>query len=582
MQNPMRWAVGVLLLLVLAGASYWLVSSLAKQPEPIQTGDAPKHPKLVVLVVFDQMRGDYPKKWEALYGDGGFKRLQKDGASFTNCHYPYAYTLTAPGHASLVTGTTPSKHGIIANEWLDRSIGGESVASTTPPPEEKKNGGGPYRLKAESVGDVLMRLLTGRVASLSIKERSAVFLAALRANLCYWFSSSSGNFVTSNYYRPAPHSWATKFNKGRMADQWLDKTWERFHPNLKYDDHTGPDDFAFEGNGYRQGQVFPHKLQLGNSKDTKANKKNFYDAVTCSPMGNDLLLAFAKTAIESEKLGQTESVDLLCVSFSSNDLIGHAWGPDSHEVLDVTLRTDALIKDFLTYLDEKVGKDNYYFALSADHGVSSMPEYAAKNGKKAGRVHPQILTSQAEKFLNEKFLPEGKAAPWLIVPEKGSTGGPWIYLNEKTIAELKLKQADVERALADWLNTKPGIERAFTRTELMREETKEQTELFRQMQRSFHPACSGDVMVALKPYHMLTSTDYSKNPAKDPTYRATHGSPHADDTHVPLMVLGPRIVPGVRDGKVTPQAMASILAEALGVPAPKDATYRLPEGLFKK
>src|SRR5262249_41952834 len=156
-------------------------------------------------------------------------------------------------------------------------------------------------------------------------------------------------------------------------------------------------------------------------------------------------------------------------------LIGHTWGPDSQEVLDVTLRSDALIKDFLNYLDDKVGKDNYYFAVSADHGVCPLPEFALEHGLKAGRVDPEILTTRAEEFLNDKFLAEGQKAPWLILPKRGNA---WVYFNYATLEELKLKKSDVEKALADWYNTLPGIERAFTRTELMREEAKEQTELF--------------------------------------------------------------------------------------------------------
>ena len=295
-------------------------------------------------------------------------------------------------------------------------------------------------------------------------------------------------------------------------------------------------------------------------------------------MGNELLFRFCQDRDRSRKLGQGDTVDLLSLSFSSNDLVGHAWGPDSQEVLDVTLRSDALLKDLLGYLDDKVGKDNYYFALSADHGVCPLPEFAHENGIKAGRVEPTVLTTQAEIFLNGKYLEEGKKAPWLILPKRGNS---WVYFNYATLDELKLKRSDVEKALADWYKTQAGVEQAFTRTELMREEAKEQTELFRQVQRSFHPDCSGDVMVILKPYHIFSESP-AKNPTKNPSYRATHGMPHSYDTHVPLMVMGPRIEPGVRDTKIAPQAMASIVAEALNVPAPKDATYRLPEGLFKK
>jgi arylsulfatase A-like enzyme len=576
MRNPWRWTIGAMLFLF--GLTSFLMIPVEANDTP-PTEDDVARPKLVVMVVFDQMRGDYLKKWQPIFGEGGFKRLQNDGAWFTNCHYSYAYTLTAAGHTSLVTGTTPSVHGIIANDWYDRA-NAESVSSVTPPPEEKTKGVGPYRRKAETVGDVLLRVLMGkgRVASLSIKDRAAILMAALRANLCYWFNTQTGNFNTSAYYRVDPHSWVTKFNKTKFADQWLDKTWDRFDKKLDYAKYSGPDDFLSEGTGFLQGQTFPHSFRLAATKDERKNKQNYYDAVTGSPMGNELLLQFAKAALVSEKLGQADTVDLLCISFSSNDLVGHTWGPDSQEVLDMTLRSDAIIKDLLGFLDEKVGKENYYFALSADHGVCPLPEFAKQQGKDAGRVEPELLTSLAEDFLNKKYLKAGAKAPWLEQPKKGN---PWVYFNHATLKELKLRQEHVESALAKWYSEQPGIDRAFTRTEVMGPDTRQPSELMQSVRRSFHPDCSGDVMLIIKPYHLFSPPTLSKNPEKWTTYRTTHGSPHPYDTHVPLLVMGPRIQPGERDQLVRPQTMASVLAEALGVPAPKDAAYPVPAGLFK-
>ncbi|MBI3822089.1 MAG: alkaline phosphatase family protein [Planctomycetes bacterium] len=571
MRKPWRWALGGSALIIAAAGIVLLpVRAVDAQPEPAR-------PKLVVLVVFDQMRGDYLKKWQPLVGDGGFKRMQSDGAWFTNCHYPYAYTLTAAGHTSIVTGTSPYKHGIIANEWYDRA-NGENVASTTPPPEEIKNGAGPYRRKSETVGDVLLRVLMGRgkMASLSIKERSAVLMAALRASLCYWLDPLTGNFETSPFYRLDPHPWVTKFNKGRPADKWLGKTWDRFDPKLDYAKHSGPDDFITEGTGYLQGRTFPHPFQLGKTKDDIKNAMNYYDAVANSPMGNELLLSFAKAAIVNEKLGQGAATDLLCISFSSNDLIGHTWGPDSQEVLDVTLRSDALIKDLLGTLDDKVGKGNYYLAVTADHGVCPLPEFAKQQGKTAGRIEPELLTTLAEEFLNKKYLKPGEKAPWIEFPRRGN---PWVYFNYETLKELKLTRTEVETALAKWYNEQPGIEWAFTRTQMMdpkNEEAKELPKFFTNVKRSFHPDCSGDVMVILKPYYTFSPPTLSENPEKWSTYRAAHGTPHAYDTHVPLLVLGPRIKAGERDQRVVPQIMASILSEALALPRPKDSEYPAP------
>jgi predicted AlkP superfamily pyrophosphatase or phosphodiesterase len=579
MRFPWRWSIGVAVFL--ATIAWLLMLPVADIPASSVEQETAR-PKLVVMVVFDQMRGDYLKKWQPLFTDGGFKRLQSDGAWFTNCHYPYAYTLTAAGHASLVTGTSPDKHGIIGNDWYDRA-NSESVSSVTPPPEEKTKGVGPYRRKSETVGDVLLRVLMGkgRVASLSIKDRAAILMAALRANLCYWFDTQTGNFGTSGYYRVNPHSWVTQFNKTRMADQWLDKTWERYDKQMDYAKHSGPDDFVTEGTGFLQGQTFPHPFKFAQTKDEKKNKQNYYDAVTCSPMGNELLVHFAKAAIANEKLGQSDTVDLLCISFSSNDLIGHTWGPDSQEVLDVTLRSDALIKDLLTFLDAKVGEGNYYFALSADHGICPLPEFAKQQGKDAGRVEPELFTSLAEDLLNKKFLPEGKKAPWLL--EQPKKGNPWVYFNYATLDELKLSREAVESALANWYKEQPGIEHAFTRTEMMNDKYKENpSELYRSVKRSFHADCSGDVMAIPKPYYLFAPPTLSKNPEKWTTYRTAHGTPHSYDTHVPLLVMGPRIQPGVRDERIMPQTMASILSEALGVPPPKDAQYPTPARLFRR
>jgi hypothetical protein len=199
-------------------------------------------------------------------------------------------------------------------------------------------------------------------------------------------------------------------------------------------------------------------------------------------------------------------------------------------------------------------------------------------GKKAGRVDPDLLTTGAEQFLNQRFLPPGKKAPWFIVPRRMNT---WVYFNHATLRELNLDQRLVEQTLAVWLNAQPGIQQAFTRTELMANNFNA-TDLYLQVRRSFHPDCSGDVMVVAKPYHIFSPPNLSDNPAKNPTYRATHGMPYTYDTHVPLLVMGPRIQPGRRDEVIAPQSIAAILAEALRVPPPRDATYPVPAGLFKK
>jgi hypothetical protein len=560
-------------------AFFALVGFAAILPLPLPAAlQEPERPKLVVLVVFDQMRGDYLRKWQPLFIDGGFKRLQSEGAWFTNCHYPYAYTLTAPGHTSLVTGTTPSKHGIIANDWYDR-VSQTSISSVTPPAESVRQGKGPYRRRAQTVGDALLDILMGRsrVFSFSIKDRAAILMAALKANACYWFEPKQGQLVTSPFYRDEPHKWIRDLNKRNMPEQYLGKSWEKFRPNLDYAKFSGPDDFFAEGIGYNQGQTFPHPWVVGKGKDAK---EKYYEALDTSPAGSEMLVTIVETAIREEKIGQTDNVDLLCLSFSSNDLIGHCWGPDSQEVLDITLRSDVIIKNLLDLLDAKVGKGNYVFAMSADHGVCPLPEFAKLQGKDAGRLAPELLTTQVEAFLNKTFLKEGEKAPWLLLPKKAN---PWIYLNQPTLKELKLEPERVERALADWLTGQPGVEKAFTRSEMMAGKAPASgAALFESVRRSFHADGSGDVMVILKPYHLFSPPLLSKNPEKIEAYRTTHGTPHPYDTHVPLLVMGRGVKAGERDDRIAPQAMASILARALRIMAPRDAEYPVPEGLFEK
>jgi predicted AlkP superfamily pyrophosphatase or phosphodiesterase len=527
-------------------------------------------PQLVVLVVFDQLRGDYLERWRPLYGEGGFKRLMQDGAWFTKCHYPYASTLTAPGHASMATGCAPDKHGIVSNDWYCRAEAA-TISSTTPPPNLERQGFGPYRRRQETFGDSLLNATKGKakVVSISLKPRAAILLAALRAQACYWFSTTNGAFVTSPYYRDEPHAWVKQFNEEKRVDVWLGKSWERLQPSLDYAKYSGPDDFVSEGIGFEQGQTFPHPFVKGKN----AKKPTYYDAVTCAPAGNELLLAFAKRAIDAEQLGNRGVTDVLCISFSANDIVGHSWGPDSQEVLDITLRSDRVMKELLDYLDAKVGKGRYLLALTADHGICPLPEFARQEGKGAGRVPPELLTSQAEAFLNTRFLRGGQKERWFENPTKANS---WIYLNRATMEERAFDQPVVERELAAWLVKQDGVQAAYTRTDLIKGPLADP--IGRMVQRSFHPDESGDVMVVLKPYHIFSPPVTSPKTA---SYRTTHGSPHAYDTHVPLVIMGPGIVPGQRVERVTPQATASILSRAMGVPAPKGAEVGVPEGLFR-
>jgi predicted AlkP superfamily pyrophosphatase or phosphodiesterase len=538
---------------------------------PGARGDAPERPRLVVLMVFDQMRGDYPQRWREHFVEGGFKRLQADGAWFTNCHYPYAFTVTAAGHASLATGCSPDKHGIVGNSWYDRGLRRVVEAEEDeryrqlPMPETLPKGKttlgvSPRSLMQPTVAELLKTATKGKakVVSLSVKPRSSSLLAGLLADLVYWFSDLTGGFVTSSYYRDEPHTWVQRFNVERSADRWFGKTWERDRPELDYDRLAGPDDVLGESKSLGFGRTFPHVITGG----LKAPGPDYYDALMATPMGNDLLLEFAKTAVVEEKLGQDDVPDLLLLSFASNDIIGHLYGPDSHEVLDTTLRTDKLIADLLQHLDAKVGKDKYAVVVSADHGICPLPEVARTQDKQAGRIVPAKLRKDAEAFLQETF---GESEE----PYIAAMTAAWLYLDYEELKGQQIERADAEKKLAAWLAEQPGMQAAVTRSELSKGMPKDK--LGQAVWRSFHPDRAGDVAAVTRPYHFISSYSAGTN----------HGNPHEYDTHVPLFVLGPGVRPGMRDDRVTPQAAAAIMARLLGIDPPAGAEAPAPAGLSK-
>lgn len=568
----------------------------------------PEKPKLVVLVVFDQMRGDYIQKWQPLFGKDGFVRLQTEGAWFVNCHYPYAITATGPGHSSMLTGCGPDVHGIIGNTWYDRASGAvvncsESTRYTRVPPLPKdlpkdeltddikeleaktkksvsgsenkgestaavKAYGTPDRELAPTFGDAIKTATGGKakVFGLSFKDRSALLPVGAKADGAYWLDSADGMIVTSSFYRDAVHPWVAELNKKRIADEWFGKTWERFRPDVDYVKYSGPDAVVGEGKGSRQGVTFPHRMDGGLKRPGKA----YYDALATSPFGNEFLLQMVRAAIVSEKLGRHDVPDLLTISFSSNDLMGHVWGPDSQEVLDVTLRSDRHVAALLKLLDDEVGAGKYLLCLTADHGICPLPEVSAKRGIDARRVSVSSIITRAEHYLRTSYAPD--------LPPESKTKfienrtGLWIYLNYKLLASMDLKPAEVARTLADYLSTQEGIGRAFTRSDL-EGELDSYDAVGRRMRKAYFPDRAGDVSFILKPYWLEGDPKTATG--------TMHGTPYPYDTHVPLLVYGPNVNAGVRRDEVVPASIASIFASALGIAPPAKAEYPVPEGLFR-
>ena len=529
--------------------------------------------KLGVVIVFDQLRADYLTRWQSQFVKGGFRRICESGTWFQNCNYPYGRTITAPGHASVSTGCSPRTHGIIGNQWYDRASRRViSCVAMSPYRRVPARGnrsavtafGCPNRLLAPTTADALNSQTNGkaRIVSCSIKDRSAILSGGKRPDACYWFDTPTGEFVTSTYYRGRPHEWADRFNKAGHVNRWFGKSWQRLRKELDYEKLSGPDDVAGEKNIYSQGRTFPHPM----GPKTKLPGKNYYSAVTNSPFGNELLLQFVKTAVVAEKLGTDEIPDLLCVNFSSNDKVGHTWGPDSQEVLDTTLRADLIVQDLLNFLDQKVGKGQYVVTITADHGVCPLPEVSRKKGRDSQRLSFPEIARGAEKHLRKKFGYKPSDASNCI--ESSNTGA--FYLNRKWLKSRKLNSNTVERELARWLKTQPGIIEAFTRLGLT-SPGEPKSDLERRLRLSYYPGRSGDVCMVEKPYDLLSWSGLTGT---------SHGSPHPYDTHVPLLVYGCGIPSGISKEKVTPQATAAIIARSLGIRPAGKADPKVPKKLL--
>jgi predicted AlkP superfamily pyrophosphatase or phosphodiesterase len=530
-------------------------------------------PRLLVLVVFDQLRGDYLDRWGDLFGPDGFQRLMKEGQYFTNCHYPYATTMTGCGHASLLTGCSPHRHGIIENEWFDRQLGRmvycatnefrQTVYSIPPPtdPKDRRLGGTPERLMTESLGDVLKASSGGqaKILAVSIKDRSAILPGGKNCEHAYWFDSATGTFITSTYYRDRCPEWVAKFNREKMADRWFGQSWDRLLPNLDYTARSGPDDVLGETPGVskKMGRTFPHPISIGKPKPDR----EYYDEVTCSPFGNDLLLEFAKTAITATDIGRGETTDLLTISFSSNDIVGHSFGPDSHEVLDITLRSDRTMAELLRFLDERIGVGQYVLALTSDHGICPLPEVAIAKGLPGGRLDPNDLRNRIEMLLDAKYgTRPGETSKWI-----DGDAYPWLYLNHRKIAGRGLPTDEVAQVVAEWFRAQPWAERAVLRREI---ESTQPTDdaILKGLRLSHYGERTGDLAIVFKPY--VISQTY--------TTGTTHGSPYPYDTHVPLIFFGHGIKAGKSDVLMVPQAIAPVFAWAARIKPPKQCEASLP------
>src|SRR2546423_1389690 len=363
-----------------------LNAALAQRRAPVHESGAParrssERPRLVLLIVVDQFRYDYLERYGDLFIEGGLRRLMRERASWTEANSDQVPTYTAPGHATLMTGTWPAEHGILANNWFERETG-TRVSSVTDNSTlllgglAGEIGKSPRRLLALTLGDEL-RLTTNdrsKVIGISVKDRSAILPAGRHASAAYWQSSNNGNFVSSNYYFNSLPAWVEHFNQTHMADSFFAKHWDRLLPESEYSKRVGADAQPWENlfAGTYDTNTFPHVVTGGLSKPGVM----FYKSLDYTPFSNDLLLAFAKETIVNEDLGRDDDTDILTISFSANDYVGHRFGPYSQEAMDVTPRMDRDLEDLLNFVDARVGLRDTIVVFTADHGVAPVPEHA--------------------------------------------------------------------------------------------------------------------------------------------------------------------------------------------------------------
>jgi predicted AlkP superfamily pyrophosphatase or phosphodiesterase len=532
----------------------------------------------VLLIAVDQFRQDYLERFGDLFGRNGFKRLMRDGAVWEQAHYDHTPTYTAPGHATMMTGAYPAETGIVGNEWIERETNKRitSVSDTTVKSlggNANESAASPRRLMTSTVGDEL-RLATNdrsKVIGISVKDRSAILPAGRHANAAYWFSAASGNMVSSTYYFPGLPAWVSDFNNKRPADKFFNARWDRLSPESEYLKRAGPDAPPWENIGRVSGDTnaFPHTITGGAT----APGPQFYSALDYTPFSNDLLVQFAQEALVNEKLGQDDDTDVLTLSFSANDYVGHRYGPYSQEVMDIALRVDRSIGTFLDFIDSKVGLRNTIVIFTADHGVAPIPEHAAALGLDGARLRGEDVLSAVRTAITARYNPKGTTpdptADYIYTYDFGGRLQPAfingnIYFNYAALQRDGVSLDEVTRVARDAVLTMRGIARAFTRAQLLQGAVSITDPIERRVVHGFYPARSGDVVVIAEPYKYLGDA-----------IPATHGTPYAYDTHVPLIIVAPGLIPGRYYDRASPADIAPTISALLKTTQPSSAVGRI-------
>jgi hypothetical protein len=497
------------------------------------------HPKLVVVIIIDQFRADYLERYRDQFPEGGFRLLLDHGANFTDCNYDYANTRTAPGHATLFSGAYSNGHGIPANEWWDptkkkmvTSVEDDSVKLVGVPEDAKaKSGASPHNLRADTLGDELKLATQGKskVFSVSLKDRASVLPGGFSADGAYWIEPKSGAWITSTYYRPDLPKWAQDFNSGNRAAKYWDRDWKNNNGDV------------LRSTAHRKGK--------------NGNDAGFYEVIGSTPFANEYELEFAKELVVYENLGAGQATDLLAISLSPNDILGHQVGPDSPEMAAMALALDRELADFFAFLGHQVGLANTWIALSADHGISALPDAAKKLRIPAANLGAGKLEEQINATLAAKFSP-GHTASYMKFDY------PMAWLDQDAFAAAHVKESEAETAVGEAMKQAGLLLDYFTKSQLA-DGAAPNTPLGKKYLNSYSPEGGWYVMGVPQIYTVGSATG------------TDHASPFTYDTHVPLAFYGLPFRPGTYRTHAEPIDLAATLASLLGINAPTHSVGRV-------
>ncbi len=521
-----------------AGIRLWLtltlVATVASPPVPSFASAYNAHPKLIVVIVIDQFRGDYLERYRDQFGDAGFRTFMDHGAYFPNCNYNYANTRTAPGHSTLFTGAYSSGHGIVANEWWDQKkkhmvTSVEDDGTKIVGVDGDKTGASPHNLLADTLGDELKLATQGksRVFGVSLKDRAAILPAGFAGDAAYWIDSKSGAWITSTYYRNDLPKWVQDFNSTRPQKYW-DRDWKDV-----------------------QGAVL---RSTAHRKGKDGNDAGFYEVVGSTTFGNEYEFEFAKELMVYENVGRGPATDLLSISLSPNDILGHQVGPDSPEMQQMALDLDRQLADFIDFLGHQIGLADVWIALSADHGISAVPDVAKKLRIPAKNLEVGKLEAQINSAITAKFS-AGHPAAYVKFDY------PMAWLDQDAFAAAHVHEPDAERAVGEAMK-QAGLRDYYTKSQLAEGEAPD-TPLGRKYLNSYSPEAGWYVMGVPDIYTLGSG------------HGTDHLSPYSYDTHVPLAFYGLPFQAGTYRTSVEPIDLVATLASLLGINAPTHAVGRV-------